>query len=93
MQDTTDVLCELAEMPCSIIIIGIGEANFFDMEILDGDFKRIKNSRGIAATRDIVQFVGFKEAMATGNLAEEVLKEIPDQVSSYMESIDYNPIA
>ena len=41
----------------SIIIIGVGNADFGLMEQLDGDDAALKNSRGIRAERDIVQFV------------------------------------
>jgi len=93
MPATIDLVCELSEMPCSIIIIGVGRADFSAMEELDGDGGRLRNSRGIAAARDIVQFVEFNQCVARGNLAEEVLKEVPEQVCSYMERIGYNPQA
>ena len=80
-------------MPCSIIIIGVGSADFSSMEALDGDGGRLRNSSGVACARDIVQFVEFSKCIARGNLAEEVLKEVPEQVCSYMERIGYNPIA
>ena len=93
MPATVDLICELSEMPCSIIIIGVGRADFSSMEALDGDGGRIRNSQGVAAARDIVQFVEFHSAMAKGNLAEQVLKEVPQQVCSYMERIGFNPVA
>lgn len=80
-------------MPCSIIIVGVGNANFSSMEALDGDGGRLRNSRGQPAARDIVQFVEFNQCMARGNLAEQVLKEVPTQVCSYMEGIGFNPVA
>ena len=80
-------------MPCSVIIVGVGNADFSAMEELDGDGGRLRNGRGVAAARDIVQFVEFSKCITRGNLAEEVLKEVPEQVCSYMERIGYNPIA
>ena len=74
-------------MPLSIIIVGIGNADFSNMEELDGDEVRLRNSRGEQAVRDIVQFVEFKDFSSNqdlGVLAEEVLKEVPDQIVSYM---------
>ena len=65
-------------MPCSIIIVGGGNADFSAMEELDGDGGRLRNSRGMAAARDIVQFVEFSRCIQRGNLAEEVLKEVPE---------------
>ena len=43
--------------------------------------------------RDIVQFVEFNQCIARGNLAEQVLKEVPHQFCSYMEGIGYRPVA
>ena len=48
------------------------------MEELDGDGGRLRNSQGVAAARDIVQFVEFNACMQRGNLAEQVLKEVPE---------------
>lgn len=56
----------LARLPCSVIIVGVGNADFSSMEDLDGD--RMRSGSGLA--RDIVQFVSYNEAMARGNLAE-----------------------
>ena len=72
-------------MPCSIILVGVGNADFGAMEELDGDDGVLKNSRGQAVARDIVQFVEFNKAIAMGNLAEQVLAEVPRQVCSFME--------
>lgn len=38
MQKTKNVICQAAELPCSIIIVGVGNAEELEnMEILDGD--------------------------------------------------------
>jgi hypothetical protein len=87
MPQTTDLIVECAKYPLSIIIVGIGNADFSNMEQLDGDEVRIRNSRGEPAVRDIVQFVQFKDFKEAGDfsmLAEEVLKEVPDQFVEYM---------
>ena len=44
---------------------------------LDSDEYMLKDHKNRWAKRDIVQFVKFREAVARGNLAEELLKEIP----------------
>ena len=93
MPATQDLIYQLAELPCSIIIVGVGNADFDQMDQLDGDDGALKNSAGQAVARDIVQFVEFNKTMARGNLAEEVLKEVPDQVCSYMERAGFNPVA
>jgi hypothetical protein len=55
---------------------------------LDGDDQILRNSRGVAARRDIVQFVEFNEFKNKdiSLLAEEVLREVPDQFVGYMLS-------
>lgn len=47
-------------LPLSIIIVGVGDADFGAMEELDGDVVRI-SSNGRTAARDIVQFVPFRD--------------------------------
>ena len=68
----------MSELPCSVIIVGVGNADFSAMEELDGDEGKLRNSRGVECARDIVQFVEFNQCMRMGNLAEQVLKEVPD---------------
>ena len=87
MPRTIDLVCELAEEPASIIIVGVGNADFSAMEALDGDDGRLRNSRGVYARRDIVQFVEFNTAMRHGDLAEQVLKEVPKQLVNYYSKV------
>lgn len=53
---TKKAIIRASEFPISIIIIGIGEADFTAMNILDGD-DALLSCDGISAKRDIVQFV------------------------------------
>jgi Copine len=57
MPATKDLIVECAKYPLSIIIVGIGNADFGNMEELDGDEVILRNSKGEKASRDIVQFV------------------------------------
>jgi Copine len=77
----------------SIIIIGVGSANFDAMEILDGDGKLLKDSRGQPAARDIVQFVPFRKFVQQGptELAAEVLRELPKQVTEFFSRVGKLP--
>jgi len=50
----------------SIIIVGVGEADFDSMEELDGDSVRLTAPNGKKAIRDIVQFVPFRNFMKPG---------------------------
>lgn len=81
--DTITAIIEASKYPISIIIVGIGRADFSNMEILDGDEIPLSNKKGIVQ-RDIVQFVEFSKYKDNAQqLAEEVLKEIPKQVEDY----------
>ena len=91
MDKTIDAIIEGSKLPFSIIIIGIGNADFTNMEILDGDKEPLISSSGEIRKRDIVQFVPFKKfqnekGVNDGDeLAEEVLKEIPRQIEEYYQ--------
>uniref|UniRef100_A0A3Q2Y3J6 Copine Vb n=1 Tax=Hippocampus comes TaxID=109280 RepID=A0A3Q2Y3J6_HIPCM len=98
MAQTKEAIVNGAKLPMSIIIVGVGQAEFDAMVELDGDDIRV-SSRGKLAERDIVQFVPFRDYMdRTGNhvlsmarLAKDVLAEIPDQFISYMKSRGVKP--
>lgn len=59
MQQTIDQIIKACYLPLSIIIVGIGEENFSNMDILDADDSPLVNSFGERMFRDIVQFVPF----------------------------------
>ena len=62
----------------SIIIVGLGDSDFKNMEVLDGDDLELVDSKGRKAKRDIVQFVKYNDfAMSEDSLAEQVLQEVP----------------
>ena len=54
MPKTKDLIVECSNYPLSIIIVGIGNADFSNMRELDGDEVVLRNSRGDQAKRDIV---------------------------------------
>ncbi|KAG5845836.1 copine-8 isoform X1 [Anguilla anguilla] len=98
MAQTKESIVNASCLPMSIIIVGVGPAEFDAMIELDGDEVRI-SSRGRFAERDIVQFVPFRDYIdRTGNhilsmarLAKDVLAEIPDQFLSYMRTRGIKP--
>ena len=85
MEDTIKYLVKGSTMPLSVIIIGIGSDDFGNMEVLDADDKPLV-SGGVTAARDLVQFVPFNQYKDNPKkLAEEVLKEVPDQIMEYYD--------
>ncbi|XP_060931541.1 copine-9-like isoform X1 [Limanda limanda] len=98
MVQTKEAVVNAASLPMSIIIVGVGPAEFDAMEELDGDEVRV-SSRGRLAERDIVQFVPFRDyidrsgnqVLSMARLAKDVLAEIPDQLLSFMKSRGIEP--
>uniref|UniRef100_A0A3B4Y2P5 Copine-9-like n=1 Tax=Seriola lalandi dorsalis TaxID=1841481 RepID=A0A3B4Y2P5_SERLL len=94
MAQTKEAVVNAASLPMSIIIVGVGPAEFDAMEELDGDEVRV-SSRGRFAERDIVQFVPFRDyidrsgnqVLSMARLAKDVLAEIPDQLLSFMKRL------
>jgi len=61
------------DYPISVIIVGVGNADFSTMQNLDE----------IKGKRDIVQFVEFnKHRNNIYNLSKELLAELPDQIEN-----------
>ena len=54
MKKTKDLIVECSDYPLSIIIVGVGDADFEDMRELDGDEVALRDSRGNYTRRDIV---------------------------------------
>ena len=68
MPETKKLIVQMSELPCSIIIVGVGNERFLGMQELDGDGGRLQ-SNGRSAKRDIVQFVALSDALGRGDLA------------------------
>jgi len=83
--ETMKAIRKGCKKPLSIVIVGVGEADFQTMEMLDGDDTTI-------ADRDIVQFVAFRDVGSNpSRLAEELLREIPSQCEDYMALHNIKP--
>ena len=98
MQQTMSAIVNASRLPLSIIIVGVGSADFTAMNILDSDDTRL-NVEGRFAERDIVQFVPLNQflghnkssVISQADLAKEVLAEIPEQMTGYMKSRGFKP--
>lgn len=90
---TLNSIISASELPMSIVIVGVGNASFDAMEMLDGDNGLLRHG-GRVAKRDIVQFVPFNQYVGNpARLAKAVLEEIPDQYLGYMKSYNLAPSA
>lgn len=61
LDQTKQAIVNSSKLPMSIIIVGVGEADFKAMEVLDGDKGVLKSPSGEPVARDIVQFVPFRD--------------------------------
>ncbi|XP_042255810.1 copine-3-like isoform X1 [Thunnus albacares] len=92
MDRTRTAIVDASHLPMSIIIVGVGGADFSAMEFLDSDDKLLRSPSGHVASRDIVQFVPFRNFQGSSMaLAQSVLAELPDQVSSFFNSYKLKP--
>nr|XP_037864384.1 copine-2 isoform X2 [Chlorocebus sabaeus] len=93
MEETRHAVVQASKLPMSIIIVGVGNADFSAMEFLDGDSRMLRSHTGEEAARDIVQFVPFREFRnaAKETLAKAVLAELPQQVVQYFKHKNLPP--
>ena len=93
MRETVDAIVAATDAPLSIIIVGVGNADFSAMDELDADEVPLVASNGVRMRRDIVQFVPFRKFEANSNvgLAAEVLAEVPRQVDEFCASHGFIP--
>lgn len=94
MDETRHAVVQAANLPMSIIIVGVGNADFAAMEFLDGDNRILRSYTGEEATRDIVQFVPFRDFRNAPKetLAKSVLAELPQQVVQYFKQRNLPPV-
>ncbi|CAG8617894.1 10389_t:CDS:2, partial [Diversispora eburnea] len=71
MQSTIRAIIKASSLPLSIVIVGVGDADFTNMHILDAD--------------DVPLTVYFQTEYSKYLLPKEVLEEIPDQFLGYMK--------
>ncbi|XP_029359757.1 copine-4 isoform X2 [Echeneis naucrates] len=93
MADTREAIVQASHLPMSVIIVGVGNADFGDMQMLDGDDGILRSPKGEPVLRDIVQFVPFRnfKHASPAALAKSVLAEVPNQVVDYYNSRGIKP--
>lgn len=96
LRKTMDGIVEASGLALSIVLVGVGNANFDNMESLDADDDPLKHSQtGKVMEKCIVTFVPFNEFkdQRISVIAKETLKEIPEQVSAFMMANNIHPNA
>ena len=88
INQTKQAIRAASDAPLSIVIVGIGNADFSAMQFLD-DFISLEGIGG----RDICQFVEFQRYQSNKiHLTQATLEEIPDQVVEYFHSRGIKPL-
>jgi hypothetical protein len=79
MQQTIQALKRAVDVPLSVIIVGVGAADFSSMDELDDDDGKL------GFKRDLVQFVPFRSYanQPLTKLAKDTLAEVPKQVRHF----------
>ena len=87
LQETKDVIVAASKLPISIIIIGVGEHDFEEMDELNHEKNPIIDSNGNSINRDILHFIKFRDhaEKSQQKLSEEILMKIPNQVVEYLK--------
>ena len=92
MEATIDALVEGSFLPLSVIIVGIGNADFSKMVALDGNDTPLMSSQKIKGLRDIVQFIQYNNYKNNEQkMTREILEEIPKQMIEYYTLNNFNP--
>uniref|UniRef100_A0A2P2M5T9 Protein BONZAI 1-like n=1 Tax=Rhizophora mucronata TaxID=61149 RepID=A0A2P2M5T9_RHIMU len=93
LQETKDAMVQASDLPLSILIVGVGGADFKEMEILDADGgDRLESSTGRVASRDIVHFVPLRDVQSGEiSVVQALLAELPNHFLSYMRSRNIQP--
>jgi hypothetical protein len=94
LEATKTAIVEASDLPLSIVIVGVGGADFSAMVALDGDGGRLTAQNGRTARRDLVQFVRYLDHAGAGDtarLAAETLAELPTQMLDWFKANQVSP--
>lgn len=81
---TAQVLQQIRNAPLSVVIVGVGNADFGAMQFLDD---------ASSGDKDIAQFVSFNQHSSNSvALTSETLHEIPDQLTGYFQRNGIQPL-
>jgi len=86
VQATARCLERASSAPLSVVIVGVGNADFSSMQFLDD--VAVKSGK-----RDIAQFVPFnRHSHSSSSLTSETLHEIPNQLVGFFQSRNIAPL-
>ena len=87
-EETIETIIDSSEYPLSVLIVGVGDEDFHQLEFLDSDGSLLRGERQapgpdgkpvqIQAKRDIVQFVNYNKLSNKDEVISSALAEIPE---------------
>lgn len=81
---TAQVLKQIGNAPLSVVIVGVGNADFSSMKFLDD---------ASIGDMDLVQFVQFNQHCTNSvSLTAETLREVPDQLVNFYQRNNIQPL-
>uniref|UniRef100_A0A8I6XTT1 C2 domain-containing protein n=1 Tax=Hordeum vulgare subsp. vulgare TaxID=112509 RepID=A0A8I6XTT1_HORVV len=94
-QETIDAIIKASDFPMSIVVVGVGGADFKEMEFLDPNKGgRLESSTGRVASRDVIQFAPMKDVHGSRiSIVQSLLAEIPGQFMTYMRTREIQAIS
>lgn len=96
-EQTIQAIINASSLPVSVLILGLGNEDFTEMEKLDGDSNILTSRSGQKTKRDIVQFVSMRKmakyqgATRQAQIAKSLLEELPQQVLDYYKAVRIQP--
>ena len=82
-KETINNIVESSFLPISIIIVGIGNGDFRNMDLLEENDDLLIDSYNRKCNRNNIKFIRFDKYLNQQNiLIEEILKEVPKQIVS-----------
>ncbi|KAI3969143.1 hypothetical protein MKW92_052889 [Papaver armeniacum] len=92
LQETIDCLVRASDLPLSILIVGVGDADFNNMEILDADNgNRLKSRTGQFCNTRHCTVCAYAQSNQL-SVVQSLLEELPGQFLAYMRSRDIKPL-
>ncbi|KAJ7555603.1 hypothetical protein O6H91_05G046500 [Diphasiastrum complanatum] len=78
-------LARASTLPLSVFIVGVGGADFSEMEILDSEKHGMVTPDGQFAVRNIVKFSAMRDLLNGLSISKSLLAELPHQLLAYMD--------
>ena len=94
MNNTINALVQARNYPLSVIIIGVGNGPFKDMQALSGNNQPLYNSVNNKMRNNIVTFIplnNYKNNIGINLLQEKIWEKIPQQISQYFQNKNILP--